>query len=176
MQIPNHLVLFSARDKRRACSLYRFSLQETKYKEQMDCHCGIFHCKRPLCCQMRLVTVWRFLLCSLHYGGDSETCLWNLSFRQQIYSQTLLQVLFLMFFFDLGLCRCVQGVVEVFRFSQQQQRRSCRLCQIKTSAPKRYVTGVYGAFNPIVLSRFRGNFQLNLSRFLVKGRLLFAFA
>ena len=58
--------------------------------------------------------MWHFLLCSLHYGGDSETCLWSLSFRQQIYSQTLLQVLFLMLLFDLGLCRCVQGVVPLF--------------------------------------------------------------
>ena len=82
---------------------------------------GMFHCKRALCCQMTLVTVQRFLLCSLHYGGDSETSLWNLSFWQQIYSETLLQVLFLIVLFDLCLCICVQGVVEVFHFAPQQQ-------------------------------------------------------
>ena len=111
--LPNHMVLFSACDKSLACSPCRCSLLEVAYITQMDCHCGIFHCKRALCCQMRLVTVQRFLLCSLHYGGDSETCLWDLSFRQQIYSQTLLQVLFLIVLFDLCLCRCVQDVVEV---------------------------------------------------------------
>ena len=119
--LPNHMVLFSACDKSLACSPYRCSLLEVAYITQMDCHCGIFHCKRALCCQMRLVTVQRFLLCSLHYGGDSETSLWNLSFWQQIYSETLLRVLFLIVLFDLCLCICVQGVVEVFHFAPQQQ-------------------------------------------------------
>ena len=124
------MVFFSACDKSRAGSPYRFSLQEAIYIKQRDCHCGIFHCKRALCCQIRLVTVWLFLLCSLHYGGDSETCWWSPSFRQQIYSQTFLRGLFLMLLVVPGPCRCVQGVVEVFHFSQQQQRRACKLYRL----------------------------------------------
>ena len=52
VQIPNHTVLFSTCVKSRACNPYRFSLQEATYVKQMDCCCGIFHCKHALYCQM----------------------------------------------------------------------------------------------------------------------------